>query len=235
MPLKELEDYNWFPRIFRQMQMHYIGEAVVLLNSYKPLQQLFAHIFNKHNYINWSDCCSGSGAPALALHKNSTKNISISLSDKYPIEASIQQQDLLKMSFSSNNMYTIFNAFHHFNKQSQSQVIANAQEANAKLVIVEVLKYNIWGFIQVFLLATIGQWLLTPFMKKLNWQQLLFTYLIPINVLTVLYDGILSVWASKSCHSNLHALSKSFPNYLQYQTLKSTFFTTIYKWEGMPK
>jgi hypothetical protein len=48
------------------------------------------------------------------------------------------------------------------------------------------------------MLTTIGVLLFSPFIKPFSWQRLFFTYIIPINIITISFDGIISVLKSRS-------------------------------------
>jgi hypothetical protein len=90
------------------------------------------------------------------------------------------------------------NAFHHFTSEQQKQVINKMKEARASCIIAEVLEPTLICFLQVtlaaFILQPLSAWAIKPF----SILRLITTYLIPIQLITVAWDGWLSVLKSKS-------------------------------------
>jgi hypothetical protein len=52
--------------------------------------------------------------------------------------------------------------------------------------------------LKIIFTTTIGQIILTPFVKPFSWMRLVFTYIIPINLFTITWDGVVSVLKSES-------------------------------------
>ena len=66
----------------------------------------------------------------------------------------------------------MFNAFHHFNDMEKKQIIEKMIATKRPFLFAEILQ---------------------PFVKPFSLKRLLFTYFIPLNMITVLWDGIVSV------------------------------------------
>jgi hypothetical protein len=204
MFLKELEDYPWFPSYLRKMQLEYVGWISVQLKLYKPiLEELLQFPSNR-----WTDLASGSGWPAFYLQKNASHQIHYTLSDLYPesisnevkkqMEVELEPLNLIEFQPQSGKQYSIFNAFHHFTSEQQKQVINKMKEARASCIIAEVLEPTLICFLQVTLAAFILQPLTAWAIKPFSILRLITTYLIPIQLITVAWDGWLSVLKSKS-------------------------------------
>jgi hypothetical protein len=56
--LKELEDYNWFPKILRRWQTEFIGSVAIWTNLYKPLVPVLNKMITDNSIINLQDICS---------------------------------------------------------------------------------------------------------------------------------------------------------------------------------
>jgi hypothetical protein len=102
------------------------------------------------------------------------------------------------MKFEAEKTYTMFNAFHHFNEEDQNTIVSKIINANSKAYIVEILEPTIFTAIKVLFATSVGVLLFTPFVKPFSIGRLFFTYVIPMNVFTITYDGILSTIKSKS-------------------------------------
>ncbi len=166
------------------------------------------------------DLCSGSGRPAVDIFDRISQFKSLHLSDKFPsthtnfsspIVYVKESVDALKLRFDSSHTYTMFNAFHHFSDFEQQELISKIRLQNAEAYIVEILTPGILVYIKIFFTCTLGTLLFTPFIKPFSWRRILFTYPIPINLFSITFDGLVSVYKSKSLK--------------QYQTL---FLNTIH-------
>ena len=216
--MKELEDYNWFPPLLRNFQTDYIGFVVAKFNIY----QSFIDYLNqqKNNNSVMFDLCSGSGEPALSIFSKSKNFSSLNLSDKYPNLKYIKREnviyieesvDVLNMEFEKGQTYTMYNAFHHFSDEDKKLIIQKCNQANANMFIVEILEPSLFFLIKVLALTTFGVLLFNPFVKPFSWKRLLFTYIIPINIISISFDGMVSVLKSRSLknYKELFADSKN--------------------------
>lgn len=207
MKLKELEDFDWFPLILRKFQMELIGILVSQFGFYHHVVKMIKRDLMKSNIADITDLCSGSGLPAIYVHqKLALSNLKTTLIDKFPQQISgIEGVEYLTSSVDVNNLepeantyYTMFNAFHHLESNERKQLIQKVLDKNSHLMIVEIVQPSFINVILVTLASTFGVWLLCPFIKPFDWKRLFFTYIIPINVLTVLIDGYISILKSKT-------------------------------------
>jgi hypothetical protein len=215
MKWKELEDYDWFPPILRKYQMQNIGIQVELLGLYAQIVPLIGKILQQHKIQQITDLCSGSGFPAMYVHKRLThRPLTTILTDKFPqpfvaaqgIHPEMLELDVLDFTPDSQTLYTMFNAFHHFEPQEQAALVQKIMDAKSALVVVEVLKPNLWNCLLVTLASTLGVWVFFWWIRPFEWRRFLFTYLLPINVLTVWLDGIISIFKSKSAKTYENSL-----------------------------
>lgn len=203
--MKELEDYNGFPAILRNFQTDYIGFVVKTFSIYKPFIELLKSHQKEGNIM--FDLCSGSGEPAISIYKKSKVFKALFLSDKYPNQLHSNDQsinyisdsiDALEYTFNKDSVYTMFNAIHHFDDAQKIEILKRIQNNYTSAYCVEILQPTFKCFVQVLFASTIGVLALTPFIQPFNLKRLLFTYIIPINVLTIAYDGCVSVLKSRS-------------------------------------
>ena len=205
--IKELEDYNWFPKIFRRFQMEYIGSIIKWVHFYQPLVPVFKILLKENNTNTIHDLCSGSGLPAVYIQKQMGDEYKTILTDRFPESSFVntdmvnylqEVSDVMKLLPGQGKCYTMYNAFHHFNHQQQQQIILKLQTANAPFVFAEILEPDIFTLIKIIFTTTIVQLTTAPFVHPFSLLRLLFTYIIPVNLFTVTYDGIISVIRSKS-------------------------------------
>lgn len=217
--MKELEDYQWFPTLFRKFQMDFIGFVVSRFNFYDVFIQ---HLINNNEtQIPMYDLCSGSGEPAITIFKKSNCFSDIILSDKFPSETNIINKDVLKMNFEIGMCYTMFNAFHHFTDDEKKDIILNIQHSGAKAYFVEILEPSILFILKVGMLTLVANLFITPFIRPFSILRLFFTYIIPINLITITYDGVVSVLKSKTVKQYEQILPKGVKVYNLKKNLSS--------------
>lgn len=203
--MKELEDYNWFPSALRNFQTDFIGFVVVKLNVYSVfVDYLKTQSLTEHPL---QDLCSGSGEPAISIFKKSNCFSHLSLSDKYPrilqsadvnINYEQQSKDVLNTRFKISTYYTLFNSFHHFSDKEKLKIADAITESGATAFILELLEPTFTCLVKVFLMTTLGSILLTLLIHPFSFKRMFFTYIFPINILTITADGIVSVLKSRS-------------------------------------
>lgn len=197
--LFELEDKAWFPNQLRTMQTEYIGWLVSSFGVYRQLIPLL----QKHLPLNTHtihDLCSGSGDPLIFV-KQQLKNQTLQffLSDLYPplkvgaeeVSYCTDSLNALEVEAKSGTCYTMFNALHHFNSAQRAQLIQNL--GSSGFMFAEILQPRISDGLKIAFVTTLGQLLLAPFVKPFRWRRMLFTYVVPINLITVFWDGMVSV------------------------------------------
>jgi hypothetical protein len=204
---KELEDYEWFPALLRRQQVDFIGNIARWFKIYQPLVPVLRQMMQQQHLQNITDCCSGSGEPAVWLHQQLNGAVQTVLTDKFPqalhqpaagVVYKSEPADLMQLQPQANHLYTMYNAFHHFDTAAQKRLLQQFADKQSPFLVAEILQPDIATFFNVLFTATIGQLLLAPFVRPFSLIRLFFTYLLPVNILTVTYDGIVSVFKSKT-------------------------------------
>lgn len=102
------------------------------------------------------------------------------------------------MKFDRETYYTMFNAFHHFSDPMKRELVKRMREAKSPVIIAEILQPTVLCLLNVIAMTTIGCILLTPFIRPFSFGRLFFTYVLPVNILTITADGVISVFKSRS-------------------------------------
>jgi hypothetical protein len=214
--LKELEDYNWFPHVLRNFQMEYISFLVDRFKVYDGFIKYF--ITSPQPVQPMIDLCSGSGKPAINFFRKTNYFSQLLLTDKYPgkwpindtgIPYETYSVDVLKMEFKPGTCYTMFNAFHHFSDKDKLKVTQKIQASGSGAFMMEIIEPDIICLLKVLFITTIGNLLLTPLIRPFSLKRLFFTYILPINMITITFDGLVSVLKSRS----VKQYQKLFSNY----------------------
>jgi ubiquinone/menaquinone biosynthesis C-methylase UbiE len=212
--VKELEDYFWFPSVLRNFQTEFIGFVVDRFKIYDAfIRHLNAMNLSK---ISMTDLCSGSGNPAIRIYRKSNCFSRLKLTDKFPgvlktndvkIQYEMERSDVLEMEFKPGTYYTMFNAFHHFTDEEKIKITRKIQNSGSSASIVEILEPSAFCLLKIVATTTIGCLVLSPFIRPFSLKRLFFTYILPINLITITFDGIVSVLKSRSAkqYANLFA------------------------------
>ncbi len=87
---------------------------------------------------------------------------------------------------------TMFSAFHHFRPDAARAILGDAFERRRAICIFESGSGSLLG-IAAMLGVPVAVLALMPFARPVRWAHLLFTYLVPLTPLIVLWDGIVSM------------------------------------------
>lgn len=205
--LKELEDYDWFPAQLRRWQMEYIGNVVTWFQLYKPLKPVLLHMISENKIDVLQDICSGSGIPAINMHDLLGGSFKTILSDKYPdrsfkVSGNVcyleKKEDVLLLKPSPGICYTMYNGFHHFSSVDQINLVKKMVSYKNLFLFAEIVQPGFFTLIKVIFTTTLMQLFTAPFIKPFSMKRMFFTYILPVNLFTILIDGIISVLRSKS-------------------------------------
>jgi hypothetical protein len=208
--LIELHEQPWFPKFLRDQVTDTLQCGMNFFGAYAPIAPLLQTALNSTSSHSIIDMCSGGGGPWLdlsrRLQKNSPTSVQILLTDKYPNLAAFQSAgaasqnhitfhsapvDATKVPPELHGFRTMFTSFHHFQPEEARAVLQNAVDARQGIGIFEVTCRAPSAIALMFLWALLP-FLLTPWIRPFHWTRLLFTYVLPIIPLVLLFDGVVS-------------------------------------------
>lgn len=202
--LFEFGDQQWLPRVLRDAERAYMATSYRLL----PLPALWAEristVLDPGKVAELLDLCSGSGGPMpLILEELESRGYRAhaTLTDLYPnpqftahpkLSWLPEPVDATQVPARLDGVRTMFSAFHHFRPDKAKAILKDAFERRRAICIFEsgsptLLAAGAMVGVPVAVLALI------PFARPFRWAYLLFTYLIPVLPLIVLWDGMVSL------------------------------------------
>jgi hypothetical protein len=160
------------------------------------------------------DMCSGGGGPWLDLSRKlrcrdaggNSAGLQIWLTDKYPnleafqsVSASSDHHitfysepvDAMNVPGALKGLRTMFTSFHHFPPEDARAILQNAVDAGESIGIFEATK-RAPSTIGLIFAGILLMFLHTPRIRPFRWSRLLWTYLIPVIPLVLLFDGVVS-------------------------------------------
>lgn len=200
--LPELEDQSWFPAALREQQTAYIGWMVQAFGIYRNLPPVVSRLAEAQGGMV-TDLGSGSGGPLISLAKDpQLRDVSFLLTDKFPQPVAglpmncayhRASLDAVNPVPTATGLVTMFNALHHFNKAQRDEMVRRLMLNGRSFMAAEILAPSIIDVLRIFMATTLGQLLLAPFVRPFSVLRLLLTYVLPVNLLTITWDGLASV------------------------------------------
>lgn len=204
----EFEDQQWFPDMLRNYGTDFLQFLSNKAKIYKPAIPIIKKGLEKCNTHTIIDLASGGGGGLLWLNSQLKKNIAdleIILTDLFPNIVAFKFTESQANNFRHisepidarevpedlDGMRTMFLAFHHFKPGDAKHILENAISANKGIAIFEVQERSVPSIIAM-LLSPVSVFLTTPFIRPFKINRILFTYLIPVVPLFVLWDGVVS-------------------------------------------
>jgi hypothetical protein len=206
----EFTDQTWYPDVFRRIQTDYLQFAASLGTGHKNLIPLFRKALTHAQTMRIVDLCSGGSGPWKHLVQQLTEAglpVTVTLTDLYPhpmvahaddprITYHLAPVDATSVPVSLTGMRTLFEGFHHFQPPQAKAILLDAARKQEPIGIFEASLKPPFGPVLLVLspLITLLTYLLvTPFIRPVTLQRLLFTYLIPLVPLATCWDGVVSM------------------------------------------
>lgn len=203
LSLFEFEDQPWFPDVLRDYQTGFIAYTARIGGLYASLKTL-PEFAEAHQV---TDLASGAGLPAIeATETSRRKGGTLLLTDKFPnkvfaaeagrfegVRYETRSVDVMLHPLPQGEIYTLFNAFHHFNADEKAAILRKISSQGARALVAEPLQPDFTTFLKVALATLIGPFLLTPFIRPFDFRRIVLTYLIPLGVFVTFWDGAVSV------------------------------------------
>jgi len=214
----EIHEQPWFPNSIRDQITEMLQFGFDFIKAYSPVvARLQAALDSTRSESPERraivDLCSGGGGPwfhlARQLHSRTNgdkRGFQIWLTDKYPNSSSHRNAnpacenrvtfypapvDATKVPQQLKGFRTMFTSFHHFSPEDARKVLQDAVNAGEGIGIFEITSRTRAAIFRVFawvILLFLG----TPWARPFRWTRLVWTYLIPIIPLVLIFDGIVS-------------------------------------------
>ena len=212
MPLRlfEIHEQPWFPQFLRDQFVDGLQMILEVTDTYEPIAQLLRVRLEECSTERVLDLCSGAGGPwpSLMRHLEShgTSPPEVFLTDKYPSTTKIldlESPAASRIHFLSHSVdatriprhlygfRTLFSSFHHLNPEDARSLLQDSVERRQAIGIFEAPARHTLTLL-CLLFIPVATWLFVPFRRPFRWSRLLWTYLIPIVPLVLLFDGLIS-------------------------------------------
>ena len=205
--LFEITDQAWCPTVIRDCATDYLRHIIIATQAYEPIAERLSQAVARTEATRIIDLCSGGAGPWLRMHQRCPA-VEIYLTDLHPnLAASQRVQALasgkikchpaavnaLRVPPELIGFRTLFTSFHHFKPAEARAILRDAVASRSGIGIFEGTERRPSAMLGM-LLTPLLVWLVTPLIRPFRWARLLWTYLLPVVPLVVLFDGIVSCW-----------------------------------------
>ena len=208
--LPEMHDSKRCPAVWRDLLTDFMSYFAHAHNPYGVAAGRVWDAMRHADTHSIVDLCSGAGEPAVLMQENLAKAgfpIRVTLTDKYPNQVAFHKWKAMKpeavdyvetpvdatsVPSSLKGFRTLFTAFHHFDPPIARRILADAVEKRQGIGIFEYTEMKLWMWAPGILFAPLYIWTVSLWMRPFRWSRLLWTYLIPVVPLIVLWDGFVS-------------------------------------------
>jgi len=221
----ELHELSGCPDLFRRIATDYLRTVGTVFRAFEPITPLLAGALAASGHERVVDLCSGGGGPIVGLAESARERLGFApevvLTDLHPnaaafawakaaasvpVRAELAGIDARAVPDRLKGVRTIFDAFHHFRPADARKILADAAARRAPILIVEATERSVAAVFGMLLFVPLLVLLLTPFVRPFSVGRLVFTYLLPIAVPLILFDGVVSCLRSYTL-AELRALS----------------------------
>ncbi len=212
--LFEFEDLPWFPHALRVRMTRFIVPLHRLMRTPQAIAPLLARALEHSGERAIFDLCSGSCGPMLQAmpevwRQPGLQDVTLTFSDLYPqrehadevraiADARLryleQPVDATAPGEDARGVRTMMCSLHHMPPPLAKQILARARTDRAPFLAFEISDNSLprwlwWAAMPSTFLMT---FLLTPWIRPMTWQQLAWTYVVPILPALVAWDGAVS-------------------------------------------
>lgn len=200
--LFEFEDQPWLPSFLRNAMTAYLASAYTIA----PIPRLWANeiakVIQQTGFQQLVDLGSGSSGPTPLVVAELTRlghPVTVTLTDFYPrpfepadgIRYWPRPVDARQVPAELTGLRTMFAAFHHFHEADATRILSDAAAQRRPICIFEGTARTLPAVLTSLVIPLLVL-VLTPRVKNVSWQQLLFTYLLPILPVLIFWDGLVS-------------------------------------------
>jgi hypothetical protein len=222
----ELHERPGCPALFRRIATDYLRTVGEVFRAFEPVAPLLARALERHGARRIIDLCSGGSGPTVKLAESIQARLGFApevvLTDLYPnlrafawsrarahVPVSYESSpvDALAVPEHLQGVRTVFDAFHHFRPIQARALLTDAARKRAPILIVEATERSLPAILGMLLFVPLLVLLLTPLVRPFSWGRLLFTYLVPVAVPLIVFDGVVSCLRSYT-PEELRAMSR---------------------------
>ncbi len=186
-----------------------------MIGTSEVIADLIAKVFQEKGFRQIVDLGSGAGGTMpevldILKEQYGFEDAKLIMTDLFPNKTALKRfnntnepsisyatepVDATNVSTAATGLKTMMNSFHHMRPYQARKILESAQNSGQPLLVYEMgenrLPLLLWWLLLPLSLVVliIMVFFMTPFVRPLNWQQLVFTYIIPVIPICYAWDG----------------------------------------------
>jgi hypothetical protein len=207
----EIHELAGCPPLVRRLATDYLHTVGRVFRAFEPIEPLLAAALRASGQNQIVDLCSGGTGPIIELAEGVRRRHGVEarvvLSDLFPNHAAFaaaaartsltvvgepEPVDARRVPARLEGVRTLFDCFHHFRPADARGILRDAAERRAPLLIVEATERSFGAVLGMLLFVPLLVLVLTPFVRPFRLWRLLLTYVVPIAVPLIVFDGVVS-------------------------------------------
>ena len=212
--LFEFEDQKWFPDFLRNYGTDFLQFLSNKSKLFRPAIPIIQKGLKQSKTCDIIDLGSGGGGGWIWLNEELRKDIpelKIWMTDLYPnisafeftkrkadnFEYVTKPVDAREVPPELIGLRTQFLSLHHFKPEDAKRILQNAIDSGSSIAVFEGQERS-FASILAMIFSPVSVLLTAPFIRPFKFGRIVFTYLIPIVPLFVLWDGVVSSFRTYS-------------------------------------
>jgi hypothetical protein len=229
--LFEFEDFRWFPSAIRNYMTDFLQFISNRFDIYRAVVPLIEDALDHADSEKIIDLASGGGGGLLKLSEHLKKDqrcVKIVLTDFYPNKAAFERTaaksrmftyyeksvDAMNVPSELVGLRTQFLSLHHFRPEDAVKILQNAVDSGSPIALFESQERNFKSIVSM-IFSPLTVIFTTPFIRPFKIGRIIFTYLIPVVPLFILWDGVVSALRTYSV-KEMEALVAQVRNHESY-------------------
>lgn len=207
----ELHELSGCPDLVRRLATDYLHTVGRVFRAFEPVTPLLEGALVASGEHRIVDLCSGGTGPVIELAEwvkaRRGLDVSVVLSDLFPnrsafaeaaarsavpVVGELEPVDARRVPSRLGGVRTLFDAFHHFAPDDARGILRDAAEQRAPLLVVEATERSLAAVLGMLLFVPLLVLVLTPFVRPFRVWRLLLTYVIPLALPLIVFDGVVS-------------------------------------------
>lgn len=206
--LFEFEDQQWLPEFIRNYMTDFLQFLSNKTAMYKGIVPIIEKGLKESRTNQIIDLASGGGGGLIWLNtelRQHNTDLRILLTDYFPnipafehTQKQADNFDFVKTQVDARNvpenlkgLRTQFLSFHHFKPKDAQQILQNAIDTSSSIAIFEGQERSFQS-IMAMIFSPFSVLVTAPFIRPFHIGRIIFTYLIPIVPVLILWDGVVS-------------------------------------------
>lgn len=204
----EIHEQPWCPASLRDTATDYLQFIANVFGAYNGMAPRLKEALAESGSESVVDLCSGGGGPWLSLLAAFGDDAPrVVLTDRFPNREAFERAvdvgagriafepepvDVMHVPERLRGFRTLFAALHHFRPDDARAILADAVENRQPIAIFEGTERRILQLLSMLFLVPILTLLSMPFVRPFRISRIVWTYLIPLAPVLIVFDGIVS-------------------------------------------